>query len=279
MYPFLECTCRRPEPRGRESRSRSPPRRALPASICSSATWSTRPSILTNCAGGWTTWASAEEPGPCRSTGGDRRDGSATISGSLPRYARAAAILGLHRTGTWVLPEVDPALEDDSREDRPRPPDGRISTSIGWAGSPRFWPIMAAGSASRSWGRPRRGAVRTSPVRVPLRGTWRSGLAPYATGTRMSVSWSMPSTCSRRGSVARRDWSGGTIASSGFTWLMRSVADRSSLLDQERALPGETGLGDCSRPAADSLSERGYDGPITAEPLGSCRFARADWTP
>lgn len=28
----------------------------------------------------------------------------------LPRLAEAAAILGLSRTGTWVLPEVDPAL-------------------------------------------------------------------------------------------------------------------------------------------------------------------------
>ncbi len=66
----------------------------------------------------------------------------------------------------------------------------------------------------------------------------------------------------------------------GFVWGVDSVAwvhvadsanpDRLRVLDQERALPGETGLADC-RGLLKRLAAEGYDGPVTVEPLTHCR--------
>ena len=46
--------------------------------------------------------------------------------------------------------------------------------------------------------------------------------------------------------------------------------DRLRVLDQERALPGETGLADC-RGLLRRLAQQGYNGPVTGEPLKHCR--------
>jgi sugar phosphate isomerase/epimerase len=45
--------------------------------------------------------------------------------------------------------------------------------------------------------------------------------------------------------------------------------DPTTVKDQERALPGETGLGD-TRALLELLARRGYEGPVSAEPLGGC---------
>jgi hypothetical protein len=42
-----------------------------------------------------------------------------------------------------------------------------------------------------------------------------------------------------------------------------------SLRDKERTLPGESGEGLCERILED-LAAQGYEGPVTAEPLGRC---------
>ena len=49
-----------------------------------------------------------------------------------------------------------------------------------------------------------------------------------------------------------------------------SVGDRAKLWDHQRALPGETSWGDCSG-LLQLLNDRGYKGPVTAEPLGLCQ--------
>lgn len=81
----------------------------------------------------------------------------------LPRYARTAAILGLSRTGTWVLPEIDPMLLTDEKPGDSVAGAVRRCTSIGWARSPRSWPTTAAGSVWRSSDRSPHVAVRTRP--------------------------------------------------------------------------------------------------------------------
>ena len=73
--------------------------------------------------------------------------------------------------------------------------------------------------------------------------------------------------------------SGETIEA-GFVWGSESVvwvhvadsanSDRLRVLDQERALPGETGLADC-RGLLKRLAEENYQGPVTVEPLAHCR--------
>jgi sugar phosphate isomerase/epimerase len=45
--------------------------------------------------------------------------------------------------------------------------------------------------------------------------------------------------------------------------------DPTTVSDHERALPGETGLGD-TRALLELLARRGYEGPVSAEPLGVC---------
>ncbi len=46
-------------------------------------------------------------------------------------------------------------------------------------------------------------------------------------------------------------------------------SDPTIVNDHERALPGETGLGD-TRALLEHLARRGYKGPVSAEPLGMC---------
>jgi sugar phosphate isomerase/epimerase len=45
--------------------------------------------------------------------------------------------------------------------------------------------------------------------------------------------------------------------------------DPTTVNDHERALPGETGLGD-TRALLGLMARRGYEGPVSAEPLGVC---------
>jgi sugar phosphate isomerase/epimerase len=48
-----------------------------------------------------------------------------------------------------------------------------------------------------------------------------------------------------------------------------ALPDPATLYDHERALPGATGLGD-SQVLLEHLAQRGYEGPVSAEPLGVC---------
>jgi len=45
--------------------------------------------------------------------------------------------------------------------------------------------------------------------------------------------------------------------------------DPTTVHDHQRALPGETGVGD-TRALLEHLARRGYEGPVSAEPLGVC---------
>jgi sugar phosphate isomerase/epimerase len=46
--------------------------------------------------------------------------------------------------------------------------------------------------------------------------------------------------------------------------------DRAAIVDQERGLPGDNGAIDSRRLLA-HLAQRGYKGPVTAEPMAGCR--------
>ncbi len=186
----------------------------------------------------------------------------------LPRYARAAATLDLQRTGTWVLPETDstffPGTEgDDLLRQTVRlhvERLGKIAEILADHGSRLGLEIMGPASARRGPGavfvhQYRRLAEHLGELRAehPNVGVLVDAFHLFAAG---------------EGEEA------------GFVWGVDSVvwvhlADsanpaRLRVLDQERALPGETGLADC-RGLLERLAAEGYEGPVTVEPLAHCR--------
>ncbi|MGO9598575.1 MAG: sugar phosphate isomerase/epimerase family protein [Isosphaeraceae bacterium] len=186
----------------------------------------------------------------------------------LPSLARAAATLGLFRTGTWVMPQTIAAAEPDSVHNELRVATcalhlerlGRIAGILADWGCRLGLEIMGPATA------------RTGPG-VPF-------VSRYA---------------------ELKDWFGGFRAEhpnigvlvdsfhlfaaqetvdAGFEWGSEAVvwvhladsaqAAASCVLDQERELPGLTGFGD-SKGLLKLLSDRYYDGPVSVEPLNQCR--------
>jgi sugar phosphate isomerase/epimerase len=186
----------------------------------------------------------------------------------LPRYARAAATLGLQRTGTWVLPQTDSTLIAGSEDDDPLKRTlrlhverlSRIAVVLADHGSRLGLEIMGPASARQGpdavfVSRYRQLADHFGELRVrhPNVGVLVDAFHLFAAGEEVEA---------------------------GFVWGVDSVVwvhvadsanpDRLRLLDQERALPGETGLADC-RGLLRRLAEARYEGPVTAEPLKECR--------
>ena len=186
----------------------------------------------------------------------------------LPRYARAAATLGLQRTGTWVLPETDstlfPGFEGDDLLRRTIRLHverlGKIAAILADHGSRLGLEIMGPTSARRGPGpdfvhqyhrlTDQLGELRDEHPNV---GVLIDAFHLFAAGEGVEA---------------------------GLVWGVDAVVwvhvadsanpDRLRVLDQERALPGETGLANC-RGLLKRLAEQGYDGPVTGEPLKHCR--------
>jgi sugar phosphate isomerase/epimerase len=202
------------------------------------------------------------------------------VEGVLSRYAEAAAILGLTRTGTWVLPEVIEGAPGDEADARRATREfhrcelGRIARILAEHGTRLGLEVIGVES-SRSGGRapflcrmadPELGELlRDLDAAIPRplreRTWWPVGVVVdpfhlYAAGEGIeaALSWGVE----------------------GVIWV--HVADlpagaggeRSAIRDRERGLPGESGAVDC-RGALRRLAELGYDGPVTVEPLPGCR--------
>jgi sugar phosphate isomerase/epimerase len=185
----------------------------------------------------------------------------------LPRFASAAAVLGLHRTGTWVLPATDGVLFPGANSDDLLRQTvafhverlGKIAEILADHGSRLGLEIMGPASARRGRG------------------------AAFA-HTYHRLAHELATLRDQHPNVgllvdAFHLFAAGEEIEAGFLWGRNSVVwvhladsasqDRTQLLDQERALPGETGLADC-RGLLKRLAEVGYDGPVTVEPLGHC---------
>ena len=186
----------------------------------------------------------------------------------LPRYARAAATLGLQRTGTWVLPETAPTFFPGSEGDDLLRRTvrlhverlGKIAEILADHGSRLGLEIMGPASARRGPG--------ATFVHQYHRLTDQLGeLRDEHPNVGVLVD-------------AFHLFAAGEAIEAGFVWGVDSVVwvhvadsanpDRLRVLDHERALPGETGLADC-RGLLKRLAEQGYDGPVTVEPLKHCR--------
>jgi sugar phosphate isomerase/epimerase len=185
----------------------------------------------------------------------------------LARHARVAARLGLTRTGTWVLPEcaiggADPrGTEDAFRRtlDLHRHRLGRIATILGDEGIHLGLEIIGPAGARGS------SAFPFVHHYADLAETFRDFRRERANVGMLVDSFHLY--------AAGEDPSAGLLwGIDGVVWVHLADSanpDRSSLEDRQRALPGETGLAPC-RSLLEQLLEKGYAGPITAEPLTRC---------
>jgi sugar phosphate isomerase/epimerase len=189
----------------------------------------------------------------------------------LPRYADAAAALGLFRTGTWVMPETPAAFAGLPDRQARRAATAAlhverlgaiagvlarsgvrlgleaigVETSRGNGGDPFVYRLADLGDALG----PLRGAA-------PNLGVVLDGFHLYAAGESIDAGLA-------RG-VDDVVWVHAADLPSG------ADAERSAMIDRERGLPGEhPAVG--TRALLHRLAAVGYDGPVTAEPMAGCR--------
>ena len=185
----------------------------------------------------------------------------------LPRLAEAAALLGLKRTSTWVLPET-PAMAGPGGDH-----DAVLAMHLERLGA----------------------LVRTlQPFGIRL-GLEVIGVASFRTGrglpfvTRLadlgqlleSVRAEAPNV-----GIVLDSWhlyAAGESVEAGLAWGVEQVVwthvadlpaaaprDPAAMNDNDRGLPGENGAIDC-KALLQHLASAGYDGPVTAEPMPGCR--------
>ncbi len=193
---------------------------------------------------------------------------------SLPALAEAAATLGLMSTGTWVLPEClsSPAdakgtVSDELQYTRDLHLDrlGSIAGTLGVHGCRLGLEIMGPATAR-------------SGLRVPFVRRY-AELEVFLGGLRQV-----------HGNVgvladAFHLFAAGEPFTASSAWGRASIfwvhvadalhSDRERLEDRQRTLPGETGIGEASA-LLNHLRDGGYDGPVTAEPLGLPEAIRAE---
>lgn len=187
----------------------------------------------------------------------------------LERYAEAAAILGLNRTGTWVEPEA-PRIGDLGPEtsleiafDRHLHRLGAIARVLGRHGIRLGLEVIGVESSRTGrgpvfiarMGEPRFGRLleclsRSGPTVGLLLDAWH--LYAAGEGLETALTWG----------VDRLVW----VHLADLPTHER--ADRSTMDDARRGLPGDNGAIDCRR-ILERLAREGYDGPVTAEPLAN----------
>ncbi|MHC5538933.1 sugar phosphate isomerase/epimerase family protein, partial [Singulisphaera rosea] len=189
----------------------------------------------------------------------------------LPRYAEAAAILGLFRTGTWVLPET-----------------------LGRSGAGEDPETVLEETAS--WHRERLAAMANVLERHGSRlGLEVIGVESFRTGNGLPFISRLGDIEARLGAIrslgpnvgilldVHHLYAAGESIEAGLTWGVDRLvwvhvadlpasasSDRHAMRDDVRGLPGEHGAIDC-RGFLERLAVEGYDGPVTAEPLAACR--------
>jgi sugar phosphate isomerase/epimerase len=189
----------------------------------------------------------------------------------LPRYAEAAARLGLERTGTWVLPETP---------GRPGPgvADSAYLASVAAFHVERLGAIArvlalhgirlgleAIGVASSRSGRGLPFVTRLAELKRHLQPLWSAepnvGLVVDAFHLYAADDDPRPALAH-----AVRDVVWVHVAD-----LPRSASpDRAAIQDQQRGLPGEHGAVDSAR-LLKWLAGAGYEGPVTVETMADCR--------
>ncbi|QEH33501.1 Xylose isomerase-like TIM barrel [Aquisphaera giovannonii] len=190
---------------------------------------------------------------------------------SLPRYARLAQRLGLTCTGTWVLPEV--AGDVDGR----LPVDEQVARTIDMHVE-RLGAVAAIlDDHGQAMGLEIMGPVTARTGRsAPFIGRYRElldCLRPLAEN-HANVGVLLDAFHLFASGEARAAYSGWGYERVVWVHVADPVhADRDTLLDTERTLPGITGLADC-RCLLLALQHAGFKGPVTVEPLAECEVLR-----
>ena len=202
---------------------------------------------------------------------GDAGRFAADLAG-LPRLAEAAAILGLTRTCTWVMPGLPPAPAGLDPEAHRRSVTalhverlGAIARTLAAAGTRLGLEVIGvessrAGSAgglyAKMGGEPLDSLLAQLRRETPGVGVLVDAFHLYAAGEPAEVGWA-------RG-VESVVW----VHVADVPGPDR--ADRATLRDGDRGLPGDVGAVEAGALLA-GLARRGYDGPVTAEPMAGCR--------
>lgn len=189
---------------------------------------------------------------------------------ALPRLLDAAAALGLRRTATWVMPEVPESCgglaPEAARAATVQFHVERLS-AIAEALAPHGFRLglEAIGVARFRSGRRPPFITRLAdlgPVLDPLAAT-HEGVGLLLDTFHLYASGEPLEDALARG-VDAIAWVHVADLPAG------ADPDPAQIEDHERGLPGEHGAVD-NRGVLATLRERGYDGPITAEPLARCR--------
>jgi sugar phosphate isomerase/epimerase len=189
----------------------------------------------------------------------------------LPRLAEAAAVLGVSRTATWVMPETS---------EPPATPSGHAAHH----GAVVRLHVERLGAIAR--------VLDTFGIRLGLEVI---GVASSRTGRGLPFVCRMADLDRVLGPVRGEApnfgilldgwhlYGAGESVEAGLVWGPRAVVgvhvadlpesalpDRSAMIDGDRGLPGENGAID-SKALLQHLSDVGYDGPVAAEPMPGCR--------
>jgi len=187
----------------------------------------------------------------------------------LPKLAEAARLMGLTRTGTWVMPET------------PDRPEGEDSAAIA---------ALVAFHVERLGAIARILAEHGSRLGLEVIGvehsrTGRGVPFVHRLGDLDRVLGDLWDEAPNFGILVDSFhlYAAGETVEVGLRWGVERVVwvhvadlpgsthpDRAQIVDAERGLPGENGAVD-SRGLLDRLDELGYDGPVTVEPLARCR--------
>lgn len=189
----------------------------------------------------------------------------------LPQYAEAAARLGLRHTGTWVMPETPGRLasrqtEADCRAEVMRlhlDRLGAIARVLADHGIALGLEVIGVPSFRTGRGVPfiarmadLGGLLETLSASAPNVGVLVDSLHLFAAEEEMEAGL--------RWGVERVVWVHVADMPASFR------GGRHTINDDDRGLPGETGNVENATLLA-KLDEAGYDGPVTAEPMASCR--------
>ena len=195
----------------------------------------------------------------------------------LPRLAEVAATLGLFRTGTWVRFESEPVAAETLRSaeacrrvvegstawqaDRL----GRMARVLADHGSRLGLEVI--GSRSEASGRG-----------VPLVATYRELLDRFSAVARVHPNVGVLADAYHLYAAGETPEDACVWGVGAITWVHvadPANPDRATMRDTERLLPGESPEGLSANLLA-TLAARGYDGPVTAEPLSASQSFRMD---
>lgn len=191
----------------------------------------------------------------------------------LPSRAATAARLGLLRTGTWVPTESEPVADETLRDDAARERIVERETARQIDRLDRIARILADHGSQLGLEIIGPRSERTGRG-VPLVGSYVELARRFTALRRARPNVGVLVDVFHLFAAAGED------LEDALAWGPSSVVwahladpahgDRQTLRDVERALPGEFPSSRCG-PILAALARRGYEGPVTVEPLGRCR--------